>query len=95
MLEFILTTCPNYNVSEESLRNVEIFRNDINRILEVCIKRDHQERYYKFLGRNLNDFEGRYQTYLAEFKLVNSTFKPTNPDPHQDTDIDTNPNSNR
>lgn len=79
MLKFINTSHPDFKVSQLSLNNVEIFRKNINEILQVCMQRNFQEKYYMSLGVSKSEFEQIYNKKLEEFKLVDSYLFNNNP----------------
>ena len=79
MLKFIHTSHPDFNVSQASLKNVEIFRKNINELLQVCMQRNFQEKYYMSLGVSKNEFEQIYNERSEEFKLVDSYLSRNNP----------------
>lgn len=80
MLKYIHTSHPDLNVSQASLKNVEIFRKNINELLEVCMQRNYQEKYYMSLDVSKNEFEQIFNKNSEEFKLVDSYLSRNKPD---------------
>ena len=79
MLKFIHTSHPDFKVSKLSLNNVNIFRKNINKLLQACMQRNFQEKYYMSLGVSKSEFEQIYSKKQDEFKLVDSYLAHNNP----------------
>ena len=79
MLKFIHTSHPDFKVSQLFLNNVNIFRENINELLQACMQPNFQEKYYMSLGVSKSEFEQIYSKKQDEFKLVDSYLAHNNP----------------
>jgi len=79
MLKFIRTTYPDFKVNPTSLKKVELYRRNINEILQTCMEYKFQERYYRSLGVSKSDFEQIYNKKQEEFKVVDSYLAHNSP----------------
>ncbi len=79
ILKFIHTSHPDFKVSQLSLNNVERFRKNINELLQACMQRNFQEKYYSSFGVSKSEFEQIYSKKQEEFKLLNLYLAHNNP----------------
>lgn len=80
MLKFINMSHPDYKVNPASLNNVKIFRKNVNELLETCLKRNIQERYYLSMGCSKSEFEQIYKKKVEKFKELDAYSLPIAPD---------------
>ncbi len=79
MLKKIKISHPNFTINEESLKNVESCRNQINSIFETLMDKKVQERYCLSMGCSKSEFEQIYKKNLEEFKILDTYLLPSNP----------------
>ena len=68
MLKIIKFSHSQYNVDEESLINIEIFRRDIKNMLRGCLLKAKQKEYCLSLGCTEEEFEGVYSRAIVKFQ---------------------------
>jgi len=70
MPKFIRISHPQFKISETSLKNVKIFKEDIEKALENCMKKDLQKSYYLSIGCSEEEFEEIFQKKQQEFEKI-------------------------
>ena len=70
MPTFIRLSHPSFRISDTSLRNVALYRDNLNDVLKVCLKKDVQKRYYQSMGCSENEFEQIYQQKINQYKQL-------------------------
>ena len=61
---------PSFRISETSLKNVELYRENLNDALKVCLKKDVQKRYYQSMGCSENEFEQIYEQKINQYEQL-------------------------
>lgn len=71
MPKFIRLSHPNLKIHETALKNAEIYRKNINELLEACLRKDRQQKYYLSMGCSISEFEKIYQEKEKAFNELN------------------------
>ena len=71
MPKFIQKSHPHFRIHQTALKNVKLYKENIDNLLNVCLRKDIQERYYKLMGCSKEEFEMIYQNKLKEFEQLN------------------------
>ena len=78
MPKFIRISHPSFRIGEESLRNVERYRQNLINEFRFCLQKDMQKRYYESMGCSENEFESRYAQKINHFQQVEKEFMQSN-----------------
>lgn len=78
MPKFIRISHPSFRIGEESLRNVERYRQNLINEFRFCLQKDMQKRYYESMGCSESEFESRYAQKINHFQQVEKEFMQSN-----------------
>lgn len=78
MPKFIRISQPFFRISEESLKNVERYRQNLINEFRFCLQKDMQKRYYESMGCSESEFELSYAQKINEFQRVEKEFMKQN-----------------
>ena len=78
MPKFIRMSHPSFRIGETSLKNVELYREDLNNAFKFYLRKDIQERYYQSMGCSKSEFEQIYKKKLDEYEQLEKYLRTTN-----------------
>ena len=77
MPKFIRISHPSFRIGETSLKNVELYREDLNNAFKFYLRKDIQERYYQSMGCSKSEFEQIYEKKIKEYQQLEKQLMQT------------------